>query len=47
MLSEKAVFVVSYDFINSKISDYEIIELVTLKKVKYGNLKYSKGSMMK
>lgn len=46
MLSEKAVFVVSYDFINSKISDYEIIELVTLKKVKYGNLKYSKGSMM-
>jgi hypothetical protein len=46
MLCDKAVFVVSYDFISSKISDYEIIALADLTKVKFGNLKYPEGSWM-
>lgn len=46
MLCDKAVFIVSYDFINSKISDYEIIALSDLVKIKYGNLKYPDGTWM-
>ena len=46
MLCDKAVFVISYDFINSKISDYEIIALADLVKIKYGNLKYTEGTWM-
>lgn len=46
MLCDKAVFIVSYDFINSKISDYEIIALADLVRIKFGNLKYPDNTWM-
>lgn len=46
MLVEKAIYVISYDFIKSKLTGYKRIALEDLKKVKFGLLKYPKNSMM-
>lgn len=46
MLVEKAIYVISYDFIKSKITGYKRIALEDLKKIKFGILKYPKNSIM-
>ena len=46
LLTEKTLMIIAYDFISPKIVNYKRINLSDLKKIKFGNLKYSKGSFM-
>lgn len=46
LLTEKTLIIVTYNFIKSRIENYNRIELSNLKKVIHGNLKYPKKSMM-
>ena len=46
VLTEKTLFVVTYDFIKLKIYDYKRINLTDLRKVNFGQLKYPPSSMM-
>ena len=46
MLTEKTLFIITYDFISAKLKHYDRVSLDSIKKVKFGNLQYTKGSMM-
>ncbi|CAF0710212.1 unnamed protein product [Brachionus calyciflorus] len=46
LLTEKGLYVIAYDFINPKITDVQRIDLADLKRIKFGTLKYPKGSLM-
>ena len=46
VLTDNSVINVTYDFIGKKITDYTRIMLADLKKIRFGNLTYPKGSMM-
>ncbi|RNA26818.1 tumor p63-regulated protein 1 [Brachionus plicatilis] len=46
MLVEKAIYVISFDFIKSKLTGYKRIAIGDLKKIKFGLLKYPKSSFM-
>lgn len=46
VLTDNSVINVTYDFIGKKITDYTRIMLADLRKIRFGNLTYPKGSMM-
>lgn len=47
LLTEKAVIIASYDFINMKLNEYRRVDLEKLKNVTFGDLKYPQRSFMK
>ena len=46
VLTDNSIINVTYDFIGKKITDYSRIMLADLRKIRFGNLTYPKGSMM-